>query len=119
MTRDLEQLGDRYREFVSKRGWDRFHTPQNLSMAISVEANELMENFLWFGNPSSEEVREDEELLKEVRDEIADVMIYLLGLANQLNIDPLQAVEEKLKKNDDRFDPETVEEINEYLNQWQ
>lgn len=119
MERDLDQLRDRYQRFVSERDWDQFHTPQNLAMAISVEANELMENFLWFGNPSSEEIREDEELLDEVRDEIADVMIYLLGLANQLDIDLLQAVEEKLDENDERFDSETAEEISEYLDEWQ
>jgi len=119
MTRDLEQLRDRYQRFVSERDWDRFHTPQNLAMAISVESNELMENFLWFGNPSSEEIREDEELLNEIREEMADVVIYLLGLANQLDIDLLRAVEEKMDQNDERFDSGTSEEISAYLDEWQ
>ena len=119
MAKDLEQLRERYQRFVSDRDWNRVHTPQNLAMAISVEANELLENFLWFGNPSSEDIQSDEELLDEVRDEIADVTIYLLGLANQLDIDLLQTVENKLDKNADRFDPETAEEISEYLDEWQ
>lgn len=119
MTRDLGQLRDRYQRFVSERDWDRFHTPQNLAMAISVESNELVEKFLWFGNPSSEEIREDEELLSEIREEMADVMIYLLGLANQLDIDLLRAVEEKMDQNDERFDSGTSEEFSAYLDEWQ
>jgi len=71
----LENLQTRYAEFISKRDWNRFHTPQNLAQAISVEANELLETFLWMNNPSSEEVREDAELREDVREEMADVLI--------------------------------------------
>jgi len=114
--KDLQQ---RYEEFVSARDWTQFHTPQNLAQAISVESNELLENFLWMDNPSSQEVLEDEDLLQEIRDEMADVMIYLIGLANRLDIDLLKAVEEKMDKNEERFDEAGVEEINDYLSKWQ
>jgi len=115
----FEDLQQRYDEFVSQRGWGRFHTPQNLSQAISVESNELLENFLWMNNPSSQEVQEDEELLEQIRDEMADVLIYLLGLANQLDIDLIEAAEEKMEENEERFDEEEVQQMNDYLSEWQ
>lgn len=116
---DLAQLCDRYRTFVEDRDWGRFHTPQNLAQAISVESNELLENFLWMDNPSSEELKQDPERLDDVRDEIADVFIYLIGLANQLDIDLLAAVEDKMDENEQRFDDDEVADINETLERWQ
>jgi NTP pyrophosphatase (non-canonical NTP hydrolase) len=115
----LDQLRERYRNFVRKRNWGKYHTPQNLAHAISVESNELLENFLWMDNPSSNKVKQDEELLDEINDEMADVMIYLIGLANQLDVDLLAIVEEKMAKNEQRFDEAETDEINEYLDQWQ
>lgn len=119
MVRRLGELRDRYDDFLEQRDWHQFHTPQNLAMAISVEANELLELFLWFDNPETTQVLEDEELVDEIRDEIADVLIYCLSLAIQMDIDLLEAVEEKMEKNESRFDEETVEEINEELGKWQ
>ncbi len=115
----FEDLSEHYEDFVSARDWTRFHTPQNLAQAISIESNELLENFLWMNNPSAQEVKEDEELLQETRDEMADVMIYLIGLANRLDIDLLKAVEEKMDTNEERFDADEVQDINEYLDEWQ
>lgn len=116
---EFTQLRERYRDFVQKRDWERFHTPQNLAQAVSVEADELLENFLWMNNPASEEVQNDQELLDNVREEMADVIIYLIGLANQLDIDLLEAVSEKMTENEQRFDEDEVEQINDYLEQWQ
>jgi len=116
---DIEQLRERYDEFVKERNWGEFHTPQNLAMAISVESNELLENFLWMNNPSRHEVTSDDELMDDVRDEMADVMIYLLGLANRLDIELLAAVEQKMDENDERFDEEAVSEMNSTLREWQ
>jgi len=115
----LSELSDRYREFVRDRDWERFHTPQNLAQAISVEANELVENFLWIDNPPSEAIRNNPDLVEDIRDEMADVLIYLIGLANQLDVDLLEAVDEKMRENEQRFDDETVADINESLEKWQ
>lgn len=115
----LTDLQQRYEEFVSSREWTRFHTPQNLAQAISVESSELLENFLWMNNPSSQEVQADEELLEQTRDEMADILIYLIGLANRLDIDLLEAVEEKMDENEERFEEDEVQQINDYLSEWQ
>ena len=119
MADSFEKLASAYAAFVEKREWDRFHTPQNLAMAISVEANELVDEFLWFNNPDAEAIAADEEILNNVREELADVIIYAIGMANQLDIDLMKAVEEKMDANQTRFDEETTAEITEELKQWQ
>lgn len=119
MPESLETLQERYASFVDRRGWDQYHTPQNLAMAISVEASEFMENFLWFNNPPSEDVANDPQLMGEIEDELADILIYSIALANQLDIDLLEAVERKMEANEERFDEERVTELACELEQWQ
>jgi NTP pyrophosphatase (non-canonical NTP hydrolase) len=119
MDRSLESLQDRYAAFVTARGWDQYHTPQNLAAAISIEANELLENFLWFNNPDVDRVADDAALMADIEDELADVVIYVLALANQLNIDILAAVEQKIDENEQRFDEERVAELAADLEKWQ
>jgi NTP pyrophosphatase (non-canonical NTP hydrolase) len=116
---DLESLRERYEAFVVDRGWTRFHTPKNLAEAISIESNELLECFLWHDNLTSAELREDEELRTRVEEELADVVIYCMGLATRMDIDLLDAVESKLEDNEDRFDEETTRSINDELSRWQ
>jgi len=119
MPDSLKELQDRFASFVESRDWGTYHTPQNLSMAISVEANELLENFLWFNNPSSERVLTDDELMKEIEDEMADVLSYSMALANQLDIDLLDAIERKIDQNVQRFDEERSAELVDELKKWQ
>lgn len=115
----IRSLQERCRKFVAERDWDQFHTPKNLAEAISIEANELLENFLWHDNHESEVIREDSELTAQVAEELADVVIYSMGLAIQLDIDLAEAVERKLEENERRFDEETSSEITEELRRWQ
>lgn len=119
MTDSLNELQSRYASFIEERDWGQYHTPQNLSMAISVESNELLEAFLWFNNPSSEAVAEDAELLAQVEEELADILIYSMALANQLDIDLLAVVERKIEDNEDRFDKERVTQLEDELEKWQ
>lgn len=115
----LESLQDRYRDFVTERDWDQFHTPKNLAEAISIEASELLELFLWHDNYDAEAVKTDPELQRKVEDELADVVIYCLGLATQLDIDLLDAVDEKMHANEQRFDDDTVAEQTAEFQRWQ
>ncbi|TKX61128.1 nucleotide pyrophosphohydrolase [Halorubrum sp. ASP1] len=112
-------LMERYNQFVADRDWDQFHTPKNLAEAISVEANELLEIFLWHDNHPSEEVRSDPEVRARVKEEVADVVIYSIAMAEQFDIDLPEAVAEKMEDNEERFDEETVAEITEDLSDWQ
>jgi NTP pyrophosphatase (non-canonical NTP hydrolase) len=115
----FDDLTERYREFVNTRDWDQFHTPKNLAEAISVESNELLEIFLWHDNHPSEEVRSDSEVRARVKEEIADVVIYSIAMADQFDINLTEAVEEKMVENEQRFDEETAAEMTEDLSRWQ
>ena len=96
-TPSLETLRDRVREFALARQWDNYHTPKNLAMALIVEAAELVERFQWLSPEESAQL--DPERHEQVRQEIADVLIYLTRLADLLNIDLLQAAADKLEIN--------------------
>ena len=84
-------------EFAEARDWGQYHSPKNLSMALSVEVAELLEHFQWMTEAESLELTP--ETHEKVRDEVADVLLYLLQICNQLNIDPIDAAKTKLKKN--------------------
>ena len=94
---ELDELREQVREFVRERDWEQFHSPKNLAMALSVEAAELMEIFQWLTEAQSREL--DEESRAAADQEVADVFIYLVRLADQLGIDPLDAARRKLAEN--------------------
>lgn len=98
-TTTVSELKDAMRQFVAEREWERFHTPKNLVMGLSVEAAELTEHYLWIGNEESRQVTADAGRQTEVADEIADVACYLLALCNTLGIDLSEAIRQKLAKN--------------------
>jgi NTP pyrophosphatase (non-canonical NTP hydrolase) len=97
----LDALRLRVREFAAARAWDRYHTPKNLAMALSVETAELLEPFQWL--TPEESLALDPDKREAVRQEIADVLIYLTRLADVLEIDPLQAAADKLELNARRY----------------
>ena len=71
----LEDLEERYQEFITERDWNQFHTPKNLAEAISIEASELLEVFLWHDNYDPEAIKQDQKLKSQVEKELADVVI--------------------------------------------
>ena len=102
----LNDLSLRLREFVARRDWDQFHSPKNLATALSVEVAEILEHFQWLTEEQSSEL--PEEKLAEVADEIGDVLIYLVRLADALGIDPMRAAEDKLAKNETKYPADKV-----------
>lgn len=94
---DLDGVRDALRHFIAERDWEQFHAPKNLAMALSVEAAELLEHFQWLSEAESERLPED--VLAAVADEIADVQLYLIGLADRLGVDILEATTRKMEKN--------------------
>lgn len=95
--RGLEALRDEIRAFAAARDWAPFHTPKNLSMALIVEAAELVEQFQWLTPEQSQAL--SPEKLEAVRQECADILIYLTRFADMLNIDLLDAARDKLEIN--------------------
>ena len=104
--RDLEELKARVREFVAERDWDRFHSPKNLAMALSVEASELVELFQWL--TEEESGRLDPERRRRVSDELADVLWFLVRLSDRLDVDLLEAAERKLAANAAKYPADRV-----------
>ena len=97
---------DILREFVAERGWSRFHTPKNLATALSVEASELLEPFQWLNSGEATELGEAG--LQAVRHEMADVLVYLVRLADKLDVDLFAAVEEKMVLNRAKYPADKV-----------
>jgi NTP pyrophosphatase (non-canonical NTP hydrolase) len=104
--RDLDELKQRLREFVAERDWDRFHSPKNLSMALSVEAAELVEIFQWLTEEQSAVL--DNERRRRVEAELADILVYLVRIADRLDMDLLRAVSVKLEENARKYPAEKV-----------
>ncbi|MFB6158981.1 MAG: nucleotide pyrophosphohydrolase [Candidatus Nanohalobium sp.] len=114
----IDRLQEEYAEFKEKRDWEKFHEPKNIAMSISIEASELMEHFQWKDNVPVKKIKQDEELMAGVREELADVILYSLSMAQRLDIDIEKAVLEKLEENRERFDEGTAEEITKELDEW-
>ncbi|MCC2973389.1 nucleotide pyrophosphohydrolase [Massilia sp. IC2-476] len=103
---DLIRLRELVRTFVDERDWDQFHTPKNLASALSVEAAELLEHFQWLQHGRLEELGPDK--LVQVRHEMADVLVYLVRLADKLDVDLFKAVQEKMVLNREKYPAEQV-----------
>jgi len=103
---DLNQLQAYLRQFAKDRDWDQFHSPKNLSMALSVEVSELLENFQWLTEEQSHTL--DQQQRAAVADEIADVQMYLARLADKLDINIGEAIEQKINKNEAKYPAELV-----------
>ena len=97
----LEVLRDALRKFASDRDWNQFHSPKNLAIALNVEAAELLEHFQWTSEAESTGL--DPEQQAKVREEAADVLLYLIRLADKLGIDLLAAASEKIALNANKY----------------
>lgn len=98
---DFDQIRKRVRQFVVERDWDQFHSPKNLSMALIVEAAELVEHFQWLTEEQSGSL--SPEKLAEVELELADIQIYLISLAEKLKLDLVAAAGKKLALNAQKY----------------
>ena len=98
---DLEKYKQKIREFADERNWDKYHNPKNLSMALSGEVGELLEIFQWLNSEESKNLTDKDH--QSAKEELADIMIYLIRLSDKLGIDLEEAVQEKLKLNAEKY----------------
>jgi len=103
----LTEFRDELRQFVRERDWEQFHTPKNVVMALAGEVGELIAEFQWLTPEQAAIVMSDEAHGARVRAEIGDVMIYLVGLADTLGIDLVDAARAKLADSARRYTVET------------
>jgi dCTP diphosphatase len=97
----IEGLRDKLRQFAAERDWDQFHSPKNLAMALSVEAAELLEHFQWLSDAESAALVPEKRV--KIREELADVLLYLIRLADKLDIDLATAAADKLTVNAQKY----------------
>lgn len=98
MENDIQFLTDAVNRFTEERDWDQFHNPKDLAIAISLEASELLEAFLW--------KKPEEAKIEKIREELADVINYSLLLASKYNLDIKEIVMEKLRRNAEKYPAE-------------
>jgi len=97
----VKELQKVLRDFAIRRDWEQFHSPKNLSMALIVEAAELVEHFQWLTQDESKNLSPDK--LSKVKDEVADILIFLIRFCDVMGIDPIDAAFNKVKKNELKY----------------
>ena len=100
---NLSELQAELRHFAAERDWQPFHTPKNLSTALMVEAAELAEIFQWMTPEQSQKAMLEPETKARIGEEVADVLLYLLQVADHCQIDVMQAAQEKLMRNAQKY----------------
>jgi NTP pyrophosphatase (non-canonical NTP hydrolase) len=105
-TTAVAELKKLIADFVAERDWSQFHSPKNVSMALAIEAAELMEHFQWLSTEASRRIADDPQKLAEVAEELADVVGYSFALANELGIDVSAAMRAKMVKNAQKYPAE-------------
>ena len=90
-------------DFVAKRCWEPFHDPKNLSCSIAIEAAELMEHFQWLRSDQLDTVRQDPQAMDQIREELADIVAYVLSFASTMGIGVSSALNDKLRKNELKY----------------
>ncbi|MEC8338514.1 MAG: nucleotide pyrophosphohydrolase [Planctomycetota bacterium] len=98
---DLQQVVERIRQFRDARDWQQFHHPKDMAAGLAIEAAELMELFLWKSEQEQAEIVETKR--EQIEDELADIGMFLLELADNLNVDLLTAIEAKIEKNAEKY----------------
>ena len=109
----VQQLRQQVQTFVDQRQWNRYHTPRNLVMALVVEVAELMELFQWRTDQEAARIMEQPQVAEAVQDELADVLCYVLALANTLSIDLSTALKNKMAKNQAKYP------VEQYRGRWE
>jgi len=100
---NLPDIQQKLRKFAEDRNWDQFHSPKNLSMALAAETAELLEIFQWLTEEQSKDIVNSEKEIAQAKEEIADVFIYLIRLADKLNIDIEKEVLAKIALNEKKY----------------
>ena len=104
----IAELKERVRKFIDDRDWAKYHNPKDIATSIAIEASELMELFQWVKDSQLDTVVNDPDKVARIEAELADIVIYCLGLANTLDIDVSRAVLGKVAENEARYPVDEV-----------
>jgi len=109
---NIQQLKDKVKKFCDERDWDQFHNIKDLAIALSIESSELLEHFRWKTNEEVKNKMNDSKKLEEIKDEMADVLYFLLRIAQMNDIDLSDALDKKLEKNNKNYPVEKAKGSN-------
>ena len=105
---EIDGLSAALKQFAKDRDWHQFHSPKNLVMALTGEVGELTEIFQWMTEEQSRSATSDAKTTQQIKDELADVMLYLIRLSSVLGIDMNEAVTQKLQRNAEKYPADKV-----------
>ena len=112
----IDLLRQKLKEFVTERDWDQFHSPKNLAMGLNIESAELLEIFLWM--PDEESYRLNDTKFENLREELGDIFIYLLHLADKYELNLIECAEQKLVHNAAKYPAEKVKGSSKKYNEY-
>ena len=101
--RKIHELKELIKKFCEERDWDQFHNAKDLAIALSIEASELLEIFRWKNKEEAEQLLKDEKKREEIGEEMADVLYFLIRMAQRYDIDLSEALERKMEKNNKKY----------------
>lgn len=104
----VQELSEAVRDFVEERSWGKYHNPKDIAISIAIEAGELLELFQWKSETDSSNLVSDPARMANVKDELADVLIYCFSLANKLNVDVSEVMLAKIGKNRSKYPIEKI-----------
>lgn len=99
----LKKIKEKVTKFTKERDWAQFHNPKELAISLNLEASELLELFQWKEKEEFEDLENNRKLIERIREELADILIYSINLANRTGIDLSNAILDKLKQNEKRY----------------
>ena len=108
---DIERIRKKIKEFNSDRDWDQYHNPKDLLIALMSEVGELADYYRWLSHEELKKVHSNPEQKKKIEEEIADILIYLITLAEKTDIDIIKATEAKLEKNKTKYPVKKIKGI--------
>ncbi|MFP4195568.1 MAG: nucleotide pyrophosphohydrolase [Candidatus Woesearchaeota archaeon] len=111
MATTLEELRNKIQEFNKERDWDKYHNPKDLFVAMVSEVGELAECYRWLTEEEVDTIHSHPEKKKQVEEEVADIMMYLIMISYKTDIDIFKAVEEKLEKNAKRYPVDKIKGV--------
>jgi|SRR3989338_8034595 len=115
---NIHELKEKVRKFCEERDWDQYHNAKDLAIGVSTEASELLEHFRFKSEKEVEELLKNPEKRKEISEEMADVLYFILRLAQRYDIDVATEFEKKMQKNAKKYPVENVKGLNKKYNEY-
>ncbi len=116
--RKIHELKEKIKEFCDARDWDQFHNAKELAIALSIEASELLEIFRWKTHEEVDELFKDENKKEEIEDEMADILYFLVRIAQKYDLDLSEALDRKMEKNDKKYPVEKAKGSHKKYNEY-